>query len=111
MVSENFISYHAGLSKWGKYKNLNPISLGIEIVNSGFSENSWEPFYPAQIRIVGLILARMVDQYNVLPNYVVGHADIAPHRKYVKTQIQQIYSLDFTALKKILFFVVTNYFP
>lgn len=84
MVRENYIAYHAGRSKWGKYLNcINSISIGIEIVNAGYYKNAWDPFHKEQIHIAGLMLARMVDQYKVLPHYVVGHADIAPYRKYV----------------------------
>ena len=35
MVNENKIAWHAGKSKWKKFKNLNKNSIGIELVNKG----------------------------------------------------------------------------
>lgn len=82
-MPENCVSYHAGISSWGNYLSINPISIGIEIVNRGYNviNDSWNPFYQDQIRIAGLMVARMVKQYKVLPQHVVGHSDIAPNRK------------------------------
>ena len=34
-VQDNQIAWHAGKSCWGKYKNLNKNSIGIELVNKG----------------------------------------------------------------------------
>jgi len=33
LVKEKNIAWHAGKSMWGKYKNLNKDSIGIELVN------------------------------------------------------------------------------
>ena len=35
MVREENIAWHAGKSKWKKFKNLNNYSIGIELVNKG----------------------------------------------------------------------------
>ena len=35
LIQDNRIAWHAGKSCWGKYKNLNKFSLGIELVNKG----------------------------------------------------------------------------
>lgn len=40
IVDENKRSYHAGVSNWRKDSNLNDTSIGIEIVNSGFTTNA-----------------------------------------------------------------------
>ena len=37
MVEDKKIAWHAGKSKWNKYKDLNKNSLGIELVNKGES--------------------------------------------------------------------------
>lgn len=78
MVPENHVAYHAGMSKWGDHS-----SIGMEFVNDGLDidNGTWDPFHREQIRIAGLTVARMVDQYRVPPHRVVGHADVAPHRK------------------------------
>jgi len=39
MVPEPYISWHAGISGWLKFKNLNKNSIGIEISNSGHRNN------------------------------------------------------------------------
>ncbi len=48
LVDDNRIAWHAGKSHWGKYKNLNKNSIGIELVNKGhkfgytnFKKNSY----------------------------------------------------------------------
>ena len=35
MVKDKNIAWHAGKSKWKKFKNLNQYSIGIELVNRG----------------------------------------------------------------------------
>ena len=35
MVKEKNIAWHAGKSRWKKFKNLNNYSIGIELVNKG----------------------------------------------------------------------------
>ena len=35
LVPDNKIAWHAGKSCWGKYRNLNKNSIGIELVNKG----------------------------------------------------------------------------
>ena len=35
LVQDNQIAWHAGKSCWGKYKNLNKNSIGIELTNKG----------------------------------------------------------------------------
>jgi len=35
LVADNGVAWHAGKSCWGKYKNLNKNSIGIELVNKG----------------------------------------------------------------------------
>ena len=49
MVPDRFIAWHAGVSYWKNYKNLNNISIGIEIQNSGHI-NRYEKFSIKQIK-------------------------------------------------------------
>ena len=35
LVEDSYIAWHAGKSCWGRYKNLNKNSIGIELVNKG----------------------------------------------------------------------------
>ena len=48
MVPEIYTSWHAGKSKWKKFKSLNKYSIGIEIQNSGHA-NNLENFTTKQI--------------------------------------------------------------
>ncbi len=40
LVDENKRAYHAGVSSWRNDKNLNDTSIGIEIVNTGYTTDS-----------------------------------------------------------------------
>ncbi|WP_260480575.1 N-acetylmuramoyl-L-alanine amidase [Enterobacter sp. WCHEn045836] len=42
LVSEGKRAWHAGVSSWGSRNNFNDTSIGIEIVNRGFTEDMLE---------------------------------------------------------------------
>ena len=48
MVHENKIAWHAGISRWKNYRNLNINSIGIELVNKGH-RFGYEKFNDLQI--------------------------------------------------------------
>ena len=50
MIQDNQIAWHAGKSCWGKYKNLNKNSIGIELANKGhrFGYKNFANFYKAR---------------------------------------------------------------
>ena len=56
LVDENKIAWHAGISRWKNYRNLNINSIGIELVNKGH-RFGYEKFNDLQINklIVSLI--------------------------------------------------------
>jgi N-acetylmuramoyl-L-alanine amidase len=85
LVDEARQSNHAGLSSWKIYNQLNSASIGIEIVNPGFKDTPegrvWYPFKPAQIDQLVLLLKDLVKRYNIKPDNILGHNDIAPQRK------------------------------
>ena len=54
MVNDNKIAWHAGKSKWKKISNLNPYSIGIELVNKG-EEFGYENFPNSQIKSLILL--------------------------------------------------------
>ncbi len=86
LVSEDKRAWHAGYSHWGKRDNLNDTSIGIEIVNQGFRESGGEmifyPFSEKQFKKVGELAQDIVKRYNIEPQNITGHADIAPQRKH-----------------------------
>jgi N-acetylmuramoyl-L-alanine amidase len=76
MLNDLLRAHHAGISKWGNNSDLNSSSIGIEIDNNGS-----EPFSPAQINSLILLLGRLKKAYSIpTPNFI-GHADVAPGRK------------------------------
>ena len=56
LVDDNRRAYHAGLSSWKGQGHINAASIGIEIVNPGFTESPagrvWYDYPPAQIDAV-----------------------------------------------------------
>ncbi|CAN7636806.1 N-acetylmuramoyl-L-alanine amidase [Pseudoduganella sp. LjRoot289] len=85
LVDESRMSNHAGISSWKTYANLNPMSIGIEIVNPGYKNTPagrvWYPFPQAQIDQLIPLLKQIVARHNIAPQNILGHSDIAPQRK------------------------------
>ena len=85
LVDEARMSNHAGVSSWKTYANLNPMSVGIEIVNPGFKQTPegrvWYPFPQAQLDQLIPLLKQIVARHNIPPQNILGHSDIAPQRK------------------------------
>lgn len=85
LVPEEMRAWHAGASNWRGRSNLNDTSIGIEIVNQGYSRNllatEWQPYTPEQIALLIQLSRDIVQRYGLQPTDVVGHSDIAPQRK------------------------------
>ncbi|CAD6511695.1 N-acetylmuramoyl-L-alanine amidase [Candidatus Profftia tarda] len=85
LVPEYQRAWHAGASAWRGRTNLNDTSIGIEIENKGYQENIlgriWSPYNAQQTELVIALSEDIVRRYSILPQNVVGHMDIAPHRK------------------------------
>ena len=85
LVDESRQSNHAGISSWKIYNQLNSASIGIEIVNPGFTDTPqgrvWYPFKQAQIDQLILLLKDIVKRHGIKPENILGHNDIAPQRK------------------------------
>jgi N-acetylmuramoyl-L-alanine amidase len=106
----NVMTWHAGQSEWNGLSGLNKFSVGIELVNGGrlvrsgaawvcavdkkavidsdvvlathkneISESAWHAYTEVQIQVAAEISAALVKTY--LLKDVLGHEDIAPHRK------------------------------
>ncbi len=80
MVYDNKIAWHAGKSKWGKFKNLNFNSIGIELVNRGH-QFGYEKFPKLQIDSLIRLCKLLKKKYRIKPCNFLGHSDIAPLRK------------------------------
>jgi N-acetylmuramoyl-L-alanine amidase len=85
LVDEGRAAWHAGLSSWKSFTQLNTSSIGIEIVNPGFRDTPqgriWYPFAQAQIDRLIPLLKKIVAEHNIPPENILGHSDIAPQRK------------------------------
>jgi N-acetylmuramoyl-L-alanine amidase len=85
LVPETEQAWHAGVSSWKGFTNLNTSSVGIEIVNAGWKDTPqgrvYAPFPQSQVdTLVGLV-RDIEKRYSIPPENVVGHSDIAPGRK------------------------------
>ena len=80
MVKDENIAWHAGKSKWKKYNNLNPFSLGIELVNKGH-RFGYQNFSKKQIRSLIKLCKNLKKKYKIPKENFLGHSDIAPLRK------------------------------
>jgi N-acetylmuramoyl-L-alanine amidase len=80
LVDEKDCAWHAGLSFWRGMRNVNPVSIGIEVVNPGH-EWGYRAFPEAQMKALGTLSADIVGRYHIQPRDVVAHSDIAPQRK------------------------------
>jgi len=109
LVPFNRVAWHAGVSSWGGLDGMNSYSLGIELDNAGrltchgeqwrswFGDDygsvdviqavhkhesalcGWHGYTAQQIDSTLRVAALLMDRYTLLD--VLGHEDIAPHRK------------------------------
>lgn len=76
LVDERHRAWHAGISSWGSISDINALSIGIELDNTGE-----EPFPDAQIDRLIKLLAELKARWNIPRANFLGHADVAPGRK------------------------------
>ncbi len=96
LVDETKRSWHAGASYWKNVNNINFSSIGIEIVNLGYSttnpvsgnpdmataQRTFYDFPEFQIKKVAELSKDIIDRYKIDPVNVLAHSDIAPQRKH-----------------------------
>ena len=80
LVPELRRAFHAGVSCWRGERDLNYVSIGVEIVNPGH-EWGYRPFPETQMAAVEALCRDIASRYRIPPDRVVGHSDIAPDRK------------------------------
>lgn len=80
LVKEHMRAWHAGISCWKGWASLNHTSLGIELVNPGH-EWGYRAFTEAQMRSLVILSKDILSRYDIPPENVVGHSDVAPTRK------------------------------
>jgi len=76
LVPEALRAWHAGAGAWGGVTDVNSRSIGIELSNSGFT-----PFAAAQMDALTDLLQGIKARWDIRPERVIGHSDMAPGRK------------------------------
>jgi N-acetylmuramoyl-L-alanine amidase len=80
LVPEERRAWHAGLSFWKGERNLNGVSIGIELVNPGH-DWGYRPFPEPQILSLLELIADIRGRWSVPDGRILGHSDVAPDRK------------------------------
>ena len=80
LIQDRHVAWHAGKSCWGRYKNLNENSIGIELVNKGH-QFGYTSFKKKQISILINLSKKLIKKYKIKKKNIIGHSDIAPLRK------------------------------
>ena len=80
MVPDERRAWHAGVAEWAGRADVNARSIGIEVVNPGH-EWGYADFPGAQVEAVCAVVADAMAHHGVPASGVIGHADVAPHRK------------------------------
>ena len=85
LVDESQRAYHAGQSSWKGQTQLNAASIGIEIQNAGDTQGTngieYHEYPKGQIDAVVALVKGIVERHGIRPDRILGHSDIAPHRK------------------------------
>lgn len=76
LVDERYRAWQAGISKWGNITNVNSVSLGIELDNTGK-----ESFPEKQIASLLVVLHSIKSRYHIPARNFIAHADVAPTRR------------------------------
>lgn len=85
LVPESELAWHAGISFWRGATRINDTSIGIELENRGWQKTAgvkhFTPFSAPQIAALIPLAKAIIARYDIQPQNVVAHADIAPQRK------------------------------
>lgn len=76
LVEDAARAWHAGAGAWGAVGDVNSRSIGIELDNCGSA-----PFPEPLMQTLERLLARLMRDWAVTPQRVIGHSDLAPGRK------------------------------
>lgn len=76
MVHEADRAWHAGVGEWCGQGDINSRSIGIELDNSGD-----HPFSTLQMDALEVLLVAVMARWQITPDAVIAHSDMAPGRK------------------------------
>ncbi|WP_298843441.1 N-acetylmuramoyl-L-alanine amidase [uncultured Roseobacter sp.] len=77
LVDEEHRAWHAGVGEWRGLDDINSRSIGIELDNTGA-----QPFPEPQMVALEELLRRLMGRWQIAPENVIGHSDMAPGRKH-----------------------------
>lgn len=77
MVEETARAWHAGAGEWRGQNDINSRSIGIELDNRGT-----HPFSAPLMDSLEGLLRGIMARWNIAPEGVIGHSDMAPGRKF-----------------------------
>ncbi len=80
LVPEARRAWHAGIGYWAGDRDMNTVSIGIEIANAGHLGGA-PPYPEAQIAVVIALCQDIIARHKIRPQRVLGHSDLAPDRK------------------------------
>ncbi len=82
MVCETRRAWHAGVATWRGEKDVNSLSIGIELAHPGHDDGGdCPPFPEPQMRALEGAIAAMRARWRLPLEAVVAHSDVAPARK------------------------------
>jgi N-acetylmuramoyl-L-alanine amidase len=80
LVDETQRAWHAGVSYWAGERDINGVSIGIELVNPGH-DFGYRPFPEAQMAALIALSREILARHDIPASRVLGHSDVAPGRK------------------------------
>lgn len=80
LVPEERRAWHAGIGVWAGDRDMNTVSIGIEIANHGHS-GGLPPYLPEQIETVIALCQDISTRWTISPARILAHSDLAPGRK------------------------------
>lgn len=76
LVPEEMRAWHAGAGAWRGAEDVNSRSIGIELANLGT-----HPFSHPQMVALERLLRDILSRWQIAPEAVIAHSDMAPERK------------------------------
>src|SRR5450631_1411143 len=80
LVPEARRAWHAGIGVWAGDRDMNTVSIGIEIANHGHI-GGLPPYPPVQIETEIALCQDISSRWKIPPARVLAHSDLAPDRK------------------------------
>ncbi len=80
LVEEARRAWHAGIAYWAGERDINGLSIGIEIVNPGH-EFGYRDFPDVQVSALVDLLDAIRGRWPIPDRRILGHSDVAPTRK------------------------------